>query len=374
MLKGKNKSRAIQIALFLATLLSTTLTGAFHQSGDPFNFSNLPSGLYFSLSFLAILTIHEFGHYLTARYYKANVSLPYFIPFIPVVLGTMGAFIRIKSRLRSKKEIFDIGIAGPLAGFVAALIILYYGFTHLPPAEYIYNYHPEYQQYGLDYPMYVYKDAERIQASLKIGDNLIFLFFKNFVVSDPSRIPTDYEMMHYPFLWAGYFALFFTALNLLPIGQLDGGHILYGLVGARLQRKISPVIFAMFVYIGGLGVFTMPTIYEDFIPVHSMDNFLIFTVVYLGFLYIVFSRVSIRPLNNFLIALAVFSAQLVTGLLFPDVKGFLGWLIFAAIIGKFIGIYHPPAEIEEELDTKRKVLGWISFVVFILCFTPNPIE
>src|SRR6476620_9809123 len=106
--KEKIKTYLIQIFLFISTLISTTLIGYSNQNIQSDSWEAISKGFYYSLTFLGILTVHEFGHYITARIYKVKVSLPYYIPFIGLI-GTMGAFIRIKSKLRSKKEIFDIG-------------------------------------------------------------------------------------------------------------------------------------------------------------------------------------------------------------------------------------------------------------------------
>lgn len=371
----KYQTYLFQFFLFLATLASTTLIGA-NYLGTPADkdaWSLYLKGLNYSIPFLGILTIHEFGHYITARVYKVKVSLPYYIPF-PSIIGTMGAFIRIKSFLRTTKEIFDIGIAGPLAGFIATVLILWYGFTHLPPQEYIYNFHPDYEQYGSNYADHVYKQPPSDSVMmLKTGSNLLFMFFEKYVVEDKSLIPNEYELIHYPYLFAGFLALFFTALNLLPIGQLDGGHILYGLFG-RKHKIISPALFIAFVTIAGLGIFTNPTFVKDFIPISNYENLLIFSAIYLTFLYIVFSKITPNKISNFLIALSVFTIQYLLGIMFPQFKSFTGYLVFGLLIGRLLGVHHPPAEIEEELDWKRKVLGWISLIIFIISFSPNPIS
>jgi hypothetical protein len=109
-------------------------------------------------------------------------------------IGTMGAFIRIKSIVRSRVVFFDIGIAGPLAGFIAALVVLWYGFTHLPPPEYIFTIHPEYARYGLSYPQFVYENSP---GNIALGDNILFWLFKTYI-ADPARLPHAYEMIHYP--------------------------------------------------------------------------------------------------------------------------------------------------------------------------------
>jgi hypothetical protein len=235
----KYKTEKIQAILFIITLITTTLSGAETMTGKFFfylsddlhfifpkdgtlNFpENFWQGFQFSIPFLGILTCHEFGHYFTARFYKIKVSLPYYIPMwlgsITTSIGTMGAVIRIKGLTRSRKEYFDIGIAGPLAGFVVALGVLYYGFSHLPSLEYIFKIHPEYAKFGANYPLEVLKDVKGMNGQLVLGDNLLIKFFKNYV-ADPKLLPPNFEIMHYPLIWAGYLSLFFTALNLFPIG------------------------------------------------------------------------------------------------------------------------------------------------------------
>jgi len=126
-----------------------------------YSWTDFASGLPYSLSFLFILTVHEFGHYFTAIHYRVKTSLPYYIPLPPLtfLFGTLGAVIRIKSLIPSRQQNFDIGIAGPLAGFIAALGILFYGFLTLPEPEYIFQFHPEYAKFGLDYANHVYNGA-----------------------------------------------------------------------------------------------------------------------------------------------------------------------------------------------------------------------
>lgn len=402
---NKRKTLLIQILLFVVTFITATLAGAewMHGKqvfindqyeigiGDWLSWEKISEGLKFSIPFLCILTAHEFGHYLTARYYKVGVTLPFYIPFftglIPTI-GTLGAFIRIKSILKSRKEVFDVGVAGPLAGFVIAFGLLWYGFTHLPPRETIYEIHPEYKQVPANYEDYVYdkpfldeqarKEMKRLQLEsdevaenyqvMAVGNNLLFYLFERFAVEDKSLVPNKFELIHYPYLFAGYLALFFTALNLLPIGQLDGGHILYGLFGTRIHNKVSPVFFTMFVFYAGLGIFN-----SDMFGMEeaSFTDFLLFGAFYLYFLYMVFSRIFEKQLNNFLLAVIMFSIHFSLALAFPKLQGFPGWLLFAFLIGKFLGVYHPPAMIDKPISTGRKIVGWIAFVVFILSFTPN---
>lgn len=326
-------------------------------------------GLQFSVPFLGVLTVHEFGHYFTGKFYHIRLTLPYYIPFWlgPGSIGTMGAFIRIKSPLRSRQEYFDVGIAGPLAGFVLAIGVIWYGFTHLPPPEHIFTIHPEYRQYGLEYAKYAYKDLD---ISFALGKNLLFRLFESYVVTDPARIPNAYEMAHYPFLFAGYLSLFFTALNLIPIGQLDGGHILFSLIGYRRHAIVSPILFAVFVFYAGLGVVAP---HKDTVQLIVFDfPWYVGMPVYAFFLFLVFSRTTPDFRSTVLLSLSVFAAQYLLATIIPDIKGYSGWLVFSFILGRVLGIYHPPVLYNQPLSVGRQLVGWLSLLIFILCFSPEP--
>ena len=368
--------------LFVITLITTTLAGAewthgqsilhFTEDGIFFNenysWSTFSSGFPYSVCFIMILTAHEFGHYFTAVYYRVKTTLPYFIPLppLPLMLGTLGALIRIKSPIRSTQQNFDIGIAGPLAGFVVSVGFLIYGFTHLPPPEYIFQFHPEYERFGLEYASYVYT-AEYLPAGtvdIIIGKNLIFLFFEKFV-ADPVNLPNAHEIIHYPFLFAGFLSLIFTSINLLPIGQLDGGHVLYGLVGARIHRIVASTIFIVFLFYAGIGYIS---------PFEALDKLIYEIPLFVGFLFFALRGLGLSTRDNLLAALAIFTTQYLLATFFPHIQGYSGWLLFAFIIGRFVGIQHPPCEIEQPLTKGRIVLGWMALVIFILCFTPDPIQ
>lgn len=371
----------LRFFLFLSiTLITTTLAGAewmtgnfwfdFGQPNGALRFSDFWRGLHFSIPFLGILTVHEFGHYYFARKHKADVTLPLYIPawfgFLAIQsLGTMGAFIRLKSQLRSRLEYFDVGVAGPLAGFVAALGLLFYGFTHLPDLSYLFQIHPTYAPYGADYAKYVYENPG---LNLKLGSNLLFWFFETYVVSDPALIPNAYELMHYPYLFAGYMACFFTALNLLPIGQLDGGHILFSAFGEKVHSRVSPALFILFIFYAGLG--NPAPLNFDYDP-HFWDavgdNLLI-----LGVIFISVSRVFPYWLDNLTLAISIFGLQYALRIFFPEWVGNPGWMVFGLLLGRFLGIYHPPVADNRPLSTGRKWVAFLAFVVFVLCFTPKP--
>lgn len=375
----EQKRILLQVLLFITTFFTTTLAGAWWCFGKlyislfpffynpEFTFQDFLQGMQFSVPFLLILTVHEFGHYFTAMYHKVKSSLPYYIPFPPVLfsIGTMGALIRLRSKVPSTKKNFDIGIAGPLAGFVVALGVLYYGFVTLPPPEHIFTIHPEYEQYGLDYADHVYVQNDSA-LSISLGKNLLFAFFEN-VVADPARVPNAHEMMHYPILLAGFLALVFTSLNLLPIGQLDGGHVLYGLAGFRKHRVIASAIFVAFIFYAGLG-------FEYILPTQPPEDLLLAIPLYAMFLYLCFSGLKLPVKDTVMYTVVVFALQYALMFIFPGVTGYSGWLLFGLLIGRILGIPHPPSEIEEPLDQKRKILGWIALIVFVLCFTPNPIN
>lgn len=363
----------IQLALFVATCITTTLAGTQMAYGisiysPEFTWQDFVKGLEFSVPFLFILTVHEFGHYFMARYHKIKATLPYYIPvpplqFLLLNLGTLGAVIRLRERVYSKKQNFDIGISGPLAGFIAALGILYYGFATLPEPEYIFQFHPEYQQYGLDYADHVYKDFKENTLYVEVGKNLLFLFFENFV-ADPARVPHPSEVMHYPVIFAGFLSLVFTFLNLLPIGQLDGGHVSYGLFGFKTHRIIATIMFIALLIYAGIGVVS---------PNDDSDELMIKIPLALLYLYITLSGLGLSERNRYMYMALIFACVFLLSGAFPTLEGYQPWLLFGLIVGRLIGIQHPPSEIEEPLDTKRIILGWIALIIFVICFAPAPL-
>jgi membrane-associated protease RseP (regulator of RpoE activity) len=370
-MNSDTKRVLIQLALFITTLITTTLAGTEWASGrsvfmPDYSWSDFFSGMQFSIPFLFILTVHEFGHYFTAMYHKVKATLPYYIPIppLPFSIGTMGAVIRLREKIYSKKQNFDIGIAGPLAGFAAALLVLFYGFTHLPEPEYIFQIHPEYEQYGPNYADVVYENQKENTIDIIIGRNLLFLFFENFV-ADPARVPNPHEIMHYPFIFAGFLSLVFTFLNLLPIGQLDGGHVVYGLFGFKTHRIIASTIFIALMFYAGIGVVT---------PRDPPETLLYWIPGAIAFLYFALSGLGLPKRDTLMYALIMFAASFLLSWVYPTLEGYSGWLLFGFLIGRFIGIHHPPTEIEEPLDAKRIILGWLALLIFIICFTPAPLK
>jgi membrane-associated protease RseP (regulator of RpoE activity) len=201
------------VLLLALTLLTTTYTGINHYASYyagfkaielPFSFWELAlRGLWYSLSILAILGAHEFGHYYACRYYGVDASLPYFLP-VPVPLtGTFGAFIRIRQQIPTKRALFDIGIAGPIAGFVVLVPVLMIGM---------------YMSRVIESP----KDFDGVL--LELGEPLLFKA-ATWLTFGP--VPQGYTVSMHPVAFAAWFGMFATTLNLFPAGQTDGGHIVY---------------------------------------------------------------------------------------------------------------------------------------------------
>jgi membrane-associated protease RseP (regulator of RpoE activity) len=388
----------LQIGLFITTCITTTLAGAdfcYNKSiykygapgddfviafNDQFTWTDFALGLQFSIPLLLILTVHEFGHYFMAMYHRVKASLPYYIPFPPIpalgpFIGTMGAIIRIRTRVMSNVQNFDIGLAGPLAGFIVALLVLFYGFTNLPHQDYVFQFHPEYEQYGADYADIVYEEEyvkERGGAMyIYLGSNLLFEFFSQFV-ADPERVPNPYELMHYPILVAGFISLFFTALNLLPIGQLDGGHITYGLFGKKGHQMIASAFFVLLIFYSGLGMVNIHT--DKGVTAGYLPDLIWLIPLAIWFNYFCFQALGLSVKSTFMVAMVVFTIQFLITAIFPTANGFRGWILFGIVIARFLGVNHPPSEIEQPLDAKRIILGWLTLIIFIVCFSPIPFD
>ncbi len=372
----KNRPGIVQAFLFLATVATTTLAGSEWMTGRSYfagdsllGWTDFVNGFHFSIPFLLILTIHEFGHYFVARFHEVKVTLPYYIPFwfgVIQSIGTMGAFIKIQSLIRSRRIFFDIGVSGPLAGFVAALLLLLYGFTHLPPVDYIFSIHPDYERYGSSYGMFVYENAN---GNIALGDNLLFWFFKQYV-ADQALLPHDFEIIHYPYLFAGYLALFFTSLNLIPIGQLDGGHVLYGMIGKKAFNVIAPALFVAFATYAGLGLFRP----EEFA---FAENEMFYTlmlklVVYIYFLFVCFRGISENVSTPVILSLLVVLIQFGLSIWQPLWDGYSGFLAFIFVLGRFLGIRHPETDDGAPLGVGRIILGCLALFIFVISFSPKP--
>jgi membrane-associated protease RseP (regulator of RpoE activity) len=279
--------------LFLLTIVTTTLVGAdqyagfladFTQPGPlPMSVSGLRlRGLWYSGTILGILGCHELGHYFACRYYDVDASLPYFLPVPISITGTLGAFIRIREPIPQKRMLFDIGIAGPIAGFLVAVPTLFFGVAM----------------------SHVVKMPENF-VGLELGEPLLFKAVSWLLWGS---VPNGYSLNLHPMAFAAWFGLLATALNLFPIGQLDGGHISYAVLGPRS----TVVTFLM------LGV---------------------------------------------AVVLTFFSASWIV------------WTGLLLVMLFMVGPHHPRVFDEEEpLDRTRLVLALCAVVIFILCFTPAPIQ
>ncbi len=216
------------VILFVLTLVTTVLAGALQDGVNPIEHpEQIPRGFPFAFSLMGILLSHELGHYLMARRHRLSVTLPYFIPAppIPFFIGTFGAFIKMRSPARDRKMLLDIGAAGPLTGVAVSIPFLIYGFQHSE------------------------LKILQGQAGINLGSSLL-LWLISRGISGP--IPEGYDILIHPVGFAGWIGLLVTSLNLIPVGQLDGGHVAYALWGER-QNKISRFVFLGLLGLGFLG-------------------------------------------------------------------------------------------------------------------------
>jgi membrane-associated protease RseP (regulator of RpoE activity) len=296
-----------QLLLFAATLVSVFLAGAGMEGTpvdlrDPISIARaLPHGWRFAVPVMAILLTHEFGHYFAARLHRVEASLPYFIP-MPLVnpFGTMGAVIAMRGRIKSKNALLDIGASGPLAGLVVALPVLWYG---LATSEV----HP------IAGP-----------ASLE-GQNLLYLAMKRIILGP---IPEGYDVFLNPIAFAGWTGLFVTALNLLPVGQLDGGHIAYSLFGARQNR------YGALIHYGLLAIFAYNVI-------------------------------------KFLGPVVLAGAWDGLGQAIGNSLFWLFWFGLLFLVRRIGGSDHPPTD-PGELSPGRRVVAILSLALFVVLFMPTP--
>ncbi len=226
----------INLILFLLTVASTYLM----------------LGPWYSISIMVLLTAHEMGHYLMCRKYGVRATLPFFIPF-PYLnpFGTMGAFIQIKSVIPNKKALFDIGAAGPLAGFIVTLPLIYFGMRLSK----------------------IIPTSEMSEGGFYLGESMLFKYISYLSIG---TVEKGFDVSLHPLAYAGWVGLFVTALNLIPIGQLDGGHIFFSMFG-RITKRTN------FIFLSGFGVLTL--IYPGW--------------VLLFILLLFFGRRHPAPLDNF---------------------------------------------------------------------------
>jgi membrane-associated protease RseP (regulator of RpoE activity) len=275
----KRRDSVINLLLLIVTIFTTVIAGAIQSGVDPLKDPlSVYRGLPFSLTLILILGAHELGHFIVSHKRGVKATLPYFIP-APTFLGTFGAFIKIKSPLPDRNVLLDIGIAGPLAGFIIAIPVLIL---------------------GLELSEVTVATGKSSGHSISLGAPIIFSLLTHWILGVTSE---SHNIILHPIAFAGWIGLFVTALNLLPVGQLDGGHITYSLFRKK-HRWI-----AVGAYCG---------------------------LIYLGFQW-------------------------------P------GWFVWGILLISLFGLRHPqPLDHLTPLDSKRKVLGVIGIIIFILSFTPVP--
>lgn len=272
--EGRHLKYKLNLFLFIATVFTTLFAGALQQGVNPLLTPwKIYKGFPFSFTLLSILLIHELGHFFASRRHKIQATLPYFIP-APSFIGTFGAVISMKELPRSRSALMDVGVSGPLAGFVVAVLAYALG-LYLPSGQSTLTLSPE-------------------------GESILSRILIRLIRGD---VPAYASILIHPIGFAGWLGLFVTSLNLLPIGQLDGGHVSYALLGDK-QRFLA--------------------------------GFTVFILIFLG-LFV-----------------------------------WKGWL-FWAFLTLIIGIRHPkPIDRYTPLDARRKILGLIALIIFIITFMPTP--
>lgn len=215
------------ILLFVMTVMTTVVAGMVMEGLNPLkHFAQFYRGLPYAGTLLAMLFCHEMGHYLTARYYGMDVTLPYFIPAPPpLFFGTLGAFIRMKSPAQHRQALLNVGAAGPIAGFCIALPAVIYGYATSPIMP-----------------------IRAVEGGIYFGEPLLLQLIGRLVVGS---IPDGFAIHINSVGFAGWFGLLVTMLNLLPMGQLDGGHIMYAILGRRARYVSWAMIGALLL----LGLF-----------------------------------------------------------------------------------------------------------------------
>ncbi|MCL4457832.1 MAG: site-2 protease family protein [Nitrospirae bacterium] len=269
----------LHLILFAVTFLTTLTAGALQKG---INIINEPGriieGLPFAGTLMTILLCHELSHYIASKKHHTKATLPYFIP-APSIIGTFGAFIKMKSPIVTRKALIDIGASGPIAGFIVSVIASIIG---LSISEVV--------------------SLPQTGGTLSLGDSILFSFLSKVVMG---VAPDNQDILLHPVAFAGWIGLFVTSLNLIPIGQLDGGHIAFAILGER-HKYISIVLVAI---LGVLGIF-----YWE------------------------------------------------------------GWALWAVLM-LILGIKHPPVIYwEVPIDRKRRFVGFLSLIIFIVTFIPLPFK
>jgi membrane-associated protease RseP (regulator of RpoE activity) len=280
---SKRHPYRIHIILFVLTIFTTLIAGALQEGAKPWeNLASIIKGVPFSFTIISILLTHELAHYFASRRHGMTASLPYFIPGppLPPMIGTFGAVIKTNPPIPDRRALLDIGVSGPLAGFIVSVIAIVIGlkFSRVAPLE------------------------EVRGVTVMLGDSLGFKLLSYLTVG---ALPDKADIFLHPIAYAGWIGFFVTAMNLLPIGQLDGGHVVYAVLG-RWHRIVS---ISMVVMLFVLGYMSWP-----------------------------------------------------------------GWYLWG-FLTTVLGTRHPPVFYPNiELDSRRKIIAWVTLIVFILAFTPEPFK
>jgi membrane-associated protease RseP (regulator of RpoE activity) len=314
---------AVNMVMFLLTLLSVAMVGGLNVIDEPVSSVGelvrvmvrsapemLAAGAPFALSLLAILGAHEFGHYLMGRRHGVNVTLPYFIPFPVPPFGTMGAVINMKEPPKNRRQLLDIGLAGPISGLVVAIPVLLLGLSlsSLDPLPVSVPAGMALQMEGnsllyllLKFLMF----GQLLPAPASYGGLPEWLYWIRFFFTGQPYPGGGMDVMLHPVALAGWAGILVTALNLIPAGQLDGGHVMYVLVGRRQATRLLPIILT---FIAVLGLFWM------------------------------------------------------------------GWWLWVALIFFLGRTYAEPLDQITPLDGRRRWLAVMAIILFLLVFTPVPLN
>jgi len=235
----KEKSVLINITLLIATVITTVLTGSILYMGhfdiwtvtnviNVFNIKNLfYGGMLFAFPLMSILFVHEMGHYFTSKKHGIKTSLPFFMPIPPILpsfnIGTFGALISSSDPMPNKKALFDVGISGPIAGFLVAIPVTIFGIMTSSPA-----------------PL-----TELVSGEIMLGGSILFSFLSSTILNIPAGTPIDLSLTAF----AGWVGLLITSINLLPAGQLDGGHIFRAVLG-RKQKYAGWIAIFILIFTG----------------------------------------------------------------------------------------------------------------------------
>jgi Predicted membrane-associated Zn-dependent proteases 1 len=307
----------INLLAFVLTVLSVIVSGAYYSSNttfptDPWQWiiAVLKAGWPFAVSLIAILGIHEMGHYIASRAHGVKATLPLFIPLPMTQLGTLGAFISMRSVPKNKRVLMDIGAAGPIAGFVASLVVLWIGLSQSSLATLPLAF-PAGQGVQMEGNSLVYLLMKYLHFGLLLpqptgnltGTALLLHWLRYFFTGTPSPLGS-LDVTISPVAWAGWVGLLVTSLNLIPAGQLDGGHVFHLLFGQKNAKKVLPVI--------------------------------LIALVALGFAW-------------------------------------SGWWLWAVLVFLFGRVYAEPLDQITELDGKRRLIGILALIIFIITFSPIPL-